>query len=147
MPRIFDHFCVANIGRQSGQMSILRHLPASVCHKLHEHVDMLVCFTYLDPLVGLWKGEGRLVAQTNCPKIYYGTNSLSQNYDICTKAYVMQFYGDLYQVIVEYGKYPIYCRRANEKNGDNDPSRSIDRPFQHFFIDNWLNCFTNNFFI
>ena len=59
MGRIFDHFCAAAIGRQSGQMNILRHLPASVCSGLHEDVRMLVCFAYLDRLVGLRKGEGR----------------------------------------------------------------------------------------
>ena len=59
MLRIFNHFCAANICRQSGRMSILRHLPASVCSGLHEDVRMLVCFAYLHPLVGLRKGEGR----------------------------------------------------------------------------------------
>ena len=59
MGRIFDHFCAAAIGRQSGRMNILRHLPASVCSGLHEDVRMLVCFAYLHPLVGLRKGEGR----------------------------------------------------------------------------------------
>ena len=29
--QIFDHFSAANIGCQSGQMNILKHVPASVC--------------------------------------------------------------------------------------------------------------------
>ena len=40
-------------------MNILRHLPGSVWSYLHEHVVKLVCFAYLDPLVGLRKGEGQ----------------------------------------------------------------------------------------
>ena len=59
MMLIFDHFCAAAIGRQSGQMNILRHLPASVCSWLHEDVWIMVCFTYHDPLMGLQKEEGQ----------------------------------------------------------------------------------------